>query len=299
MKHFSISSFIPKTLFCKAAMVVFVMTASQSAFAASCEYEVVDEWDAGYKAEISIINNGDPITDWALSSNAFVADANEPAALSGSITDSGEVVFAIDLNDVSTGVDIRNSRLMSILFETDLLPTAYFRTNLDVAALAQMPAGSTRFETVSGEFSLHAVRQTISADLLIIKKSASEILVSTVKPINIHSESFDMAAGIEALRVVANLSSIGEAVPVYLQLNYVANTNAAVQPVAMPLPPEDPSDLIGDFDAATTQTSLSWLDNSDNETAHQCDRRQSVSAWRANLPDAMYCLSCVERGRDW
>ena len=363
----------------KAVSVVAALTIAPAVYAADCQYAVIEEWDAGYKAEISIVNGGDPISSWNLNwqlsegatfnsgwnatfdctaadctatppswnplintgetytfgfianksgnpavpsvavngeicdssttgntdevlwqldgerssvhyvsmkkdhtaeTNTFLATSGEPAALSGSISNTGEAIFAIDLNDVSTGVDIRNGRLLSFLFETEWLPTAYFRASLNTDALAQMTAGETIFETLTGEFSLHGVRQEIAADVLIAKVSASEVLVSTVKPVNIDSNDFDMASGVEALRVVANLSSIGEAVPVYFQLHFIANNDAGVQPVDMPLAPADPAILQGSFDTNTIEATLNWLDNSNNESLFLVRRKPVDGDWQ-------------------
>jgi uncharacterized Zn-binding protein involved in type VI secretion len=362
-----------------AAFGITAILTTQIAQAAECQYAVVDEWAQGFKAEVSIVNTGEPINDWQLSwalgsgttfnngwnatyacsagncvatppawkplintgqtytfgfiadksgnaadrnvvvngaicdntpiietanvswqlqgasssvhyvsmkkdhvaeVNTFVAAAGEPAALSGSITNTGEVVFAIDLNDVATGVDIRNSRLLSLLFETELLPTAYFHTNIDVAALAEMSEGAIQFTTLDGNISLHGIRQAVTADVIIVKKTATEISVATVKPVQIDSKQFDMAGGIEALRVVANLSTIGEVVPIYFQLNYAANADVAVQPTSMPAAPQDPTSLVGRFDDVTTQATLNWLDNSTNETGFLVRRKPIGGHWK-------------------
>jgi hypothetical protein len=391
MKDSNTRSLLPLIAGKASLLIAAVMAAPIAAQAAECQYAVIDEWNQGFKAEISIVNSGEPINDWQLEwswddgttfnngwnatyaclaghciatppswmpvintnqtytfgfiadkagnpadanvtvngtvcdnapvpaevswqldgnnssvhyvsmkkehvaeNNTFLAADGEPAALSGSISNSGEVIFAIDLNDVSTGVDIRNSRLLALLFETNLLPTAYFRTNIDVTALAQMTIGDVRFETLSGEFSLHAMRQTVSADVIIAKKSATEISVATVKPVHIDSKNFDMANGIEALRVVANLSSIGEVVPVYFQLNYLANTDTTVQPVDMAEAPQDPTTLVGSFDEATLQASLDWQDNSDDETRFLVRRKPVDGNWQTTAELSANSTSLTE-----
>lgn len=386
MKDFDIMILLPyyirKTanvslLISKAIIFFTSLLTAQFVIAVECKYTVIEEWNAGYKAEVSIINDGTPLSDWELSWSlgegttfnngwnatfncssgncsatppswspviannqtytfGFIADksassvddniivngavcegspnqigkvlwqlngetssvyyvsmkkahtaevanfqaALQEPALSGSIIDSGEVIFALDLNHISTGVDIRDNRLLAFLFETEFLPTAYFHTHLNTTTLAQMNVGEMSAETLNGELSLHGVRQTVSATVLILKKSATEISVSTIKPILINSNSFDMASGIEILRVIANLSSIGEAVPVYFQLNYIANTDDAIQPVNMPVAPADPSLLQGDFDTMTAEASLNWQDNSANETLFLVRRKLSNGHWQ-------------------
>lgn len=362
--------------------IIVSSTASQLSLAAECQYEVIDEWSTGFKAEISIINHDDPINDWQLSwswsdgstlnnswnatlncasgncvatppswlpvihreqtytfgftankdvdatdrniviqgsichesavtsesqtlwqldgetsslqyvsmkkdhtaeINTFVAANGEPTALSGSITRSGDAILAIDLNDVSTGVSIRDGRLLDWLFETELLPTAYFRTHIDMSTVADINAGDTRLQTLNGELILHGVKQAISAEVLIAKVADDEVVVSTVQPINISSEQFDMAAGIEILRGLAGLTTIGESVPVYFHLRYVAvSTNSSTQAINMPAAPLSPSGLSGQFNVETTQAELHWQDSSDNETLLLVRRRPLGGNWQTS-----------------
>lgn len=377
----------------KIAVLVTSLVTAQITHAADCQYTVIENWDAGFKAEISIVNNGAPLTEWEFSwpwgantsfnsgwnatyncstqdctvtppswqltietgqtytfgfitnkadpqadhniaisgticdglpatnpvavswqldgdnssvqyvsmkkdhtaeVNEFIAADGEPNAISGSISATGETIFAVNLNNISTGVDIRNSRLLSLLFETNLLPTAYFRANINATELAQLAAGDSRFETLTGDFSLHSVRQVISAEVLISKISTNTLLVSTVKPVHIDSKTFDMAQGIEALRVVANLSSIGEAVPVYFQLRFDTISDGNVQPVNMPQAPADPGSLVGDFDTDTAQASLNWVDNSTNETLFLVRRKPSDGNWQTTTEIGANTTTLVE-----
>ena len=212
--------------------------------------------------------------------NTFAAASGAPAALSGSIGHTGEAIFTLDLNDVSTGVDIRNTRLLAFLFETELLPTAYFRAHVDTDRLAYMQVGETELTTLEGELSLHGMRQAVTVDVLIAKTTETDIIVSTLKPINVDSKLFDMAGGVEALRVIANLSSIGEMVPVYFRLHYQANTDTATQPVDMAEAPNEPSGLVGSFDESTTEARLNWSDNSHQETLFLVRRKPIDGYWQ-------------------
>ncbi len=353
---------------------IISLLVSQLAYGAQCQYAVVDEWNSGFKAEITIVNtentsiqnwqlnwsftsetsfingwnasyncsenqcsatppgwnpvihsggsytfgfianksgqaadheivvNGDICENalsndsnqviWQLDGNtssvqyvsikndhtaeiATFQDASGDSALSSSITEDGAVIFALDLNDVSTGVELRDSRLLSLLFETELLPTAYFRANLDIDILSDLSAGEYKIDRLIGEVSLHGIRQSVTAEVIISKKSTTELSISTLKPVLIDSKAFDMANGIEALRLIANLSSIGEAVPIYFRLNYVANNKIDLEPVLVPTAPGAPDTLQGEFNAVTTEANLSWRDNSENET-HFLVRRKLV-----------------------
>ena len=53
------------------------------------------------------------------------ANATE-GTLEGSIDSLGDALLAIDLNDVETGIAIRNTRMVNFVFETEFLPTALY-----------------------------------------------------------------------------------------------------------------------------------------------------------------------------
>lgn len=212
--------------------------------------------------------------------NSFTADLGEEDALSGSVDNFGNAILAIDLNDVQTNIDIRNERMANFVFETELLPTAYVTLNLDTDALADMPVGTRVFDSLLATLSLHGVSQVVIADVLIVKRSPSDITVTTVQPINIDSKSFDLASGIEVLRGIAGLSSIGQAVPVYFRLHYVANTDDTVLPVPMAQAPAAPSLLTGSYDALSALAGLNWQDNSDDEDGFILRRKTISGLWQ-------------------
>ncbi len=213
--------------------------------------------------------------------NQFDSGDTSAPALSGSIDSSGSAILAIDLNDVATGIDIRNSRLLSLLFETELLPTAYFVTQVDFEAINAMAPGSALVQVVTGELILHGVRQPVATELLLVKTGTQQISVTSLKPILVNAADFDMASGIEALRLVANLSSISETVPVYLQLSFTAATDEQ-SIVSMPAIPAAPTGLAAQFNGANLETDLAWTDNANNESQYLVRRKAVDGDWQTN-----------------
>lgn len=207
--------------------------------------------------------------------NVFEGNDADGAALEGSIDIDGRVILALDLNDIETGVDIRNSRVMDVLFATELLPTAYFTTQIDTAEISALSNGEMRVQTVSGELTLHGVNQPVTLDLLVTKLGTGKVKVSTLKPLIIDSNNFDMAYGIEALRIVAGLSGIGEAVPVYFDLTFTSVASTSFNATSMDDKPQAPDSLVVDYEPSDSQAHLNWRDNSNNETAYIV-RRQAI-----------------------
>lgn len=187
--------------------------------------------------------------------------------IDATIDKNGVATLAIDLASVSTNIDIRNERLRNILFETGLLPTLYFSAPLDTAAMSALGVGQSQLMTLAGNLSLHGVSKALTAQVLVTRTDANNLQVVSAKPILINSVDFDLNAGIEALRAVANLTNIGEMVPVYLRLHLVANTDKTKMVIAVPGTPTAPT-IAQKFTDATREYSLSWPDSSDKETGY-------------------------------
>ncbi|MBQ4812478.1 DUF1592 domain-containing protein [Pseudoalteromonas luteoviolacea] len=212
--------------------------------------------------------------------NQFVTQNNDSPALSGSIDVDGNVILAVDLSTISTGVDIRNTRILDLLFETDLLPIAYFSAQIDNALLSNLEIGQPVIQNMTGEISLHGINHQMTLDVLVVKLASGKVNVSTLSPIIIDSKSFEMDYGIEALRVVANLTSIGESVPVYFNLTYLAAEQDNFEPVAMPEKPAAPTELSASVLSIDAKAQLNWRDNSNNETDYLVRFKSLDGRWQ-------------------
>lgn len=199
--------------------------------------------------------------------------------ISGSIAVDGMATFAIDLNSVESNIDVRNERLRNFLFETNILPSMYYNVDINPADIETMSVGATRLDTLAGTLSLHGIHQAVSADVLIVKHADNRVSVSTRAPILVDSKNFDMAGGIEVLRTVANLSAIGEVVPVTFRLVFDANTDPNVHAVAQDDQPVAPSTLGGAFDENSNDMTLTWVDRSNNEDGFIVRRKGIDGRW--------------------
>ena len=142
-----------------------------------------------------------------------VAEVHTFDELSGAIGEDGSVSIEIALASVNTLVPIRNERMQSMLFETDLFPRATITSQINSDRLANMALGSSEEMGLDFTLELHNQSQTYNATVLVSRQEAG-LIATTVKPIVVNAESFDLVAGVEALREVAGLPSISRAVPV-------------------------------------------------------------------------------------
>ena len=133
--------------------------------------------------------------------------------LSGSIDDRGNVEILVELASVNTLIDIRNERMQSMLFETNLFPRAMITGDVDLASFVEMSPGASITAQVEFELDIHGVSNSYNTEL-IVTRLANGVVASTSKPIIVTAASHGLVDGVEALREIAGLPSISRSVPV-------------------------------------------------------------------------------------
>ena len=133
--------------------------------------------------------------------------------LSGSIDDRGNVEIMVELASVNTLIDIRNERMQSMLFETNLFPRAMITGDVDLASFVEMSPGASITAQVEFDLDIHGVSNSYNTEL-IITRLANGVVASTSKPIIVTAASHGLVDGVEALREIAGLPSISRSVPV-------------------------------------------------------------------------------------
>ena len=90
-------------------------------------------------------------------------------SLSGNIADNGKAEVLIELTSVDTGVEIRDQRMQSILFETDSFPVAAIRAKVDRDLLDDMHPGATKHMELEFELDIHGKVTAVTAKVIIAK----------------------------------------------------------------------------------------------------------------------------------
>ncbi len=145
------------------------------------------------------------------SKNSAVTEVHSFKTLTGKIDDKGMVKVSIDLASVDTAIPIRDERMQKFLFETTKFTQATFTADVAGVLKDVKKSGSAK-ASVSGELSLHGKSVPVSFDVLAVKTDDG-ILVSTLRPTLVKASDFDLVAGVEKLRELANLKSINPVVP--------------------------------------------------------------------------------------
>jgi hypothetical protein len=169
--------------------------------------------------------------------------------------------------------------MQNLLFESAYLPNLHFTTQLDLTAIDAMAAGSIAVQSVTGNLVLHGVVKSVVFDALVVKHANNSVSFSPRKPIVINSIDFDLNAGVEALRAVAGLSTVGEKVPVYFKMFLNRDNPTNVPAITLATAPAAATGLTGTVSNATGAANLNWADVSATETGFLVRRKGADGRW--------------------
>jgi PKD repeat protein len=145
--------------------------------------------------------------------------------ISGNVSDLGSAKLVIDLNSVDTNNLTRDERMKNMLFETAVFSEATVTVALDPTTYANQSIGTTQTQSLNATVDLHGVSTLLSVEVLVSKLTDSTLLVQNVAPVLLNTTDYNLNAGVEALRAVANLSVISYAVPVNFNLVFNKTAN--------------------------------------------------------------------------
>ncbi len=144
--------------------------------------------------------------------NEHVAESHTFDSFSGSLSDEGALTIAIDIDSVNTIIPIRNERMRKMLFDAANYQQAVFNANID-KQLLKLAEGTSQTVSVNGSLKIKDVSAPVTFDVAITALENGQFRATTVKPTLINASSFQLDAGIAALKEIAMLNSISTTVP--------------------------------------------------------------------------------------
>ena len=181
----------------------------------------------------SLTFSGLATADWSLqqpssvhfltSKNTHITEVHRFKSFDAKVKDSGYTKIDIDLSSVDTRIGIRDDRMEEHLFEVSRFSNASFEAEIPATVLAQASSGKqTRFE-LSGKVMLHGESAPATCQVIISPNADKTITVSSVTPMLIDANNFNLVAGINKLQEIAGLKSITHTVPVTFSLTFKAD----------------------------------------------------------------------------
>ena len=158
--------------------------------------------------------------------NNAVAEVHRFASLSGSVTAAGEATVNIALDSIETNIPIRDDRMKTMLFQTDIFTLASVSTQLDIPVFRDLETGASITAELSLDINLHGIKGKVAAIVRVTRTQKDTWLVNSIQPLIINAPGYQLAEGIEALRKIAGLQSITPAIPVTFMLEFTARSAA-------------------------------------------------------------------------
>ncbi len=136
---------------------------------------------------------------------------------SGGLDQTGKIQFAVDLASIDSGVEIRDDRMKTMLWNVKATPQAVFTAKLSSENMATLNANNSVDLDLAGQFELAGQSKPVSAKVR-ASRMGNSILVVTRSPVVINSNDYGIRAGVEALRDVMGLNFLASSAPVNFAL---------------------------------------------------------------------------------
>lgn len=150
--------------------------------------------------------------------NTHLAEVHRFNRIQGNIAEDGEATLSIDLTSVDSAIPIRDTRMQEMLFETSRFASATLTAKVNTKVLQQAAAGAIQTYDLTGKLNLHGLEADVSVPVLIVPAADGRLVVSSLKPVLVQADQFELTAGIQKLRDIAKLERISEVVPVSFTL---------------------------------------------------------------------------------
>ncbi len=138
--------------------------------------------------------------------------------LSGLVGDNGMAMVAVSLGSIDTGIDIRDERMRTMLFDLASHPFALVSTRVDLRALETTSVGGKAEVVALLLIEANGGRIETEATLIVERLGPDSAAIRTAEPIAVDALALGFGPGIEALREIAGLDAIAPTVPVSASL---------------------------------------------------------------------------------
>ncbi len=160
-----------------------------------------------------------------------VGEVHSFGNLSGTVSDSGEVMVEIDLASVETLIGIRNERMQEFVFNST--PKATIAAAIDMADVSALGVGESAVVDATGTVTLVGNELELDAEMFVVRLTETQVMVTTNDMIMLSMEDMGLTSGIDKLMELAKLPGITRVSPVTLRLMFDLDAQKAeAAPVA-------------------------------------------------------------------
>jgi polyisoprenoid-binding protein YceI len=149
---------------------------------------------------------------------AGISETQSFKRYSGGIDQNGKILLNIDLASVDTGIEIRDERLRTMLWNVKATPQATFTAQLPLEALKSVGTSGVQNIELNGQLQMGGQTKPVVAIVRVSRLATDQLLVVTRSPILINANDYGLRPGVEALREVMGLNFLAGSAPVSFTL---------------------------------------------------------------------------------
>jgi polyisoprenoid-binding protein YceI len=164
------------------------------------------------------VNSAQSSLNFVSVKNDVVAETHSFKDLTGSLTEAGDFAVAIPAMSIDTMIPIRNERILEHVLTAKQYASINAKGKVDSKVLAGLKTGDSVVVDQALDLTLLTKTQSLTAKVKVTKVSDSQLVVTTVAPIMLDVNKFELNAGVEKLRELAGLKSISPMVPTTFSL---------------------------------------------------------------------------------
>lgn len=153
--------------------------------------------------------------------NDSVGESFSFGDVSGTVSADGQVNISVALASVNTLIEIRDERMVEIVFEK--IPSATLTANVDMAMLNELSAGEATTIETPGTLSFLGTELELDAEFFVMRLSDDKVLVTTDGILMLSADDVGINSAIDQLQELAGLDSITRVSPVTLRLVFDAD----------------------------------------------------------------------------
>ena len=143
-----------------------------------------------------------------------VAEVHRFHDLSGAVDADGDVVVNVAIDSIDTGIEVRDERMLELLFEAGEYPTATLNATVDLGAVEALAVGESMELVSEAQLMIRDQSTNLTVYLEVTRLGPDRIQVVSGRPVIVNAGQLGLLGGVEKLREVAGLPSISPAVPV-------------------------------------------------------------------------------------
>lgn len=164
------------------------------------------------------VNSAQSSLNFVSVKNDVVAETHSFKELTGKLTEAGEFAVSIPAMSIDTIIPIRNERILEHVLAAKQYATINAKGKVDSKVLTGLKTGDSVVVDQALDLTLLTKTQSLMAKVKVTKVSDSQLVVTTVAPIMLDVNKFELNAGVEKLRELAGLKAISPMVPTTFSL---------------------------------------------------------------------------------